>query len=182
MDIKGNMSTGVDCAEANVASENSSCQVKGVISSHKKVFPIFDKNFRTKSDPLKSIQLSIKKSPSATSRRRILLSSKEPPGMLYVTVIISLSVPALLHLHCLIHFFIILKPLLWSCILIRIIILGLSQALLDAGQKKIGPTYCEECGLLYSPGDYEDEKIHKKAHQRLDNLYSVQVSSNEDHQ
>lgn len=48
--------------------------------------------------------------------------------------------------------------------------------IIDAGQRVIGPVHCEECGLLYSPGDIEDEKEHRKAHSRLDNLFSIRVS------
>lgn len=47
---------------------------------------------------------------------------------------------------------------------------------LDAGQKVIGPVYCDECGLLYSPGDIEDEQEHRKAHARLNNIFSIRVS------
>lgn len=47
---------------------------------------------------------------------------------------------------------------------------------LDAGQKEIGPKYCEECGLLYSPGDFVDEEEHRKAHLRLQNTFSVSVN------
>lgn len=50
--------------------------------------------------------------------------------------------------------------------------------ILDAGQRVIGPVHCEECGLLYSPGDIEDEREHRKAHSRLDNLFTIRVRRN----
>jgi hypothetical protein len=46
---------------------------------------------------------------------------------------------------------------------------------LDAGQKEIGPRFCTDCGLLYSPGDFEDEEEHRKAHNRLENLFTITV-------
>ncbi|ODM93160.1 N-acetyltransferase ESCO2 [Orchesella cincta] len=52
---------------------------------------------------------------------------------------------------------------------------GLTQMILDAGQKEIGPVFCAECGLLYSPGDIEDEKEHRKAHSRLENLFCIRL-------
>ncbi|CAL8127425.1 unnamed protein product [Orchesella dallaii] len=55
---------------------------------------------------------------------------------------------------------------------------GLTQMILDAGQKEIGPVFCDECGLLYSPGDIEDEKEHRKAHSRLENLFCIRLWKN----
>ena len=55
-------------------------------------------------------------------------------------------------------------------------LIGMSQMVLDAGQKQIGPLLCIECGLLYSPGDFEDEEEHRKAHNRLTNLFTITVS------
>nr|XP_018913176.1 PREDICTED: N-acetyltransferase ESCO2 [Bemisia tabaci] len=42
--------------------------------------------------------------------------------------------------------------------------LGENQLLLDAGQKRFGATQCSECGLMYEPGDAEDEIQHAKYH------------------
>jgi len=105
----------------------------------KKVFPIFEKNFRPrKPDPLQEIQMTLEKSQqeqyNQAKRRKCLLGKKETPG--------------------------------------------LTQMVLDAGQKVIGPIHCEECGLLYSPGDIEDEREHRKAHSRLDNLFSIRLWKN----
>lgn len=44
--------------------------------------------------------------------------------------------------------------------------LGIDQYYLDAGQKVIGSIVCKECGLLYYPGQPEDEKNHKRVHKR----------------
>ncbi|XP_021945750.1 N-acetyltransferase ESCO2 [Folsomia candida] len=50
---------------------------------------------------------------------------------------------------------------------------GMTQMVLDAGQKQIGPKYCDECGLLYSPGDFIDEEEHRKAHVRIQNTFQL---------
>jgi len=52
---------------------------------------------------------------------------------------------------------------------------GLSQMVLDAGQKTVGPRECHTCGLLYSPGDFEDEETHRKTHLSLINTFSLNV-------
>lgn len=44
--------------------------------------------------------------------------------------------------------------------------LGIDQYYLDAGQKVLGTIVCEECGLLYYPGQPEDEKNHRRVHRR----------------
>jgi N-acetyltransferase len=55
---------------------------------------------------------------------------------------------------------------------------GLTQLVIDAGQKKIGPRFCDECGMLYSPGEPQDEELHRQAHVRLDNVHSVTIWNN----
>jgi hypothetical protein len=47
---------------------------------------------------------------------------------------------------------------------------------LDAGQKEIGPKLCGTCGLLYSPGDFQDEEEHRKAHLKIDATFTLTVS------
>jgi len=41
------------------------------------------------------------------------------------------------------------------------------QMIIDAGQKKIGPTHCETCGTIYTLGDPSDEKHHDQVHSGL---------------
>jgi len=41
------------------------------------------------------------------------------------------------------------------------------QAVIDAGQKEIGPVSCGVCGVIYSKGDPEDETSHNKFHNGL---------------
>ncbi|CAG7723175.1 unnamed protein product [Allacma fusca] len=55
---------------------------------------------------------------------------------------------------------------------------GLTQMLIDAGQKQIGPILCGDCGLLYSPGDLQDEDLHRKAHARLENFHTITLWKN----
>jgi len=98
----------------------------------KKVYPIFQKNYRPKVNPLKSLQRAIQK--STPRKKKSLLGKKETPG--------------------------------------------LSQMVIDAGQKRIGPIMCADCGLLYTPGEIEDEEEHRKAHARLDNLHTVMLWKN----
>lgn len=38
------------------------------------------------------------------------------------------------------------------------------QLIIDAGQKKFGHTTCPTCGMVYTLGDAEDEKLHTKHH------------------
>lgn len=40
-----------------------------------------------------------------------------------------------------------------------------SQLIIDAGQKHFGPIACSTCGMVYSAGEMEDEKIHSRFHQ-----------------
>ncbi|XP_077498044.1 establishment of cohesion [Amblyomma americanum] len=39
-----------------------------------------------------------------------------------------------------------------------------NQLIIDAGQKKFGHTTCSTCGMVYTLGDAEDEKLHTKHH------------------
>jgi len=55
---------------------------------------------------------------------------------------------------------------------------GMTQMVLDAGQKHIGPTLCKECGLLFSPGDFVDEEEHRRAHLRIDNTFKLTLWKN----
>jgi len=41
---------------------------------------------------------------------------------------------------------------------------GLKQAVIDAGQKKIGAEYCLLCDFVYTLGDSEEEKLHMEKH------------------
>lgn len=50
---------------------------------------------------------------------------------------------------------------------------GLTQTVLDAGQKHIGPKYCDECDMLYSPGEFQDEEEHHRAHIRMENAFKI---------
>jgi len=46
-----------------------------------------------------------------------------------------------------------------------------NQALLDAGQKVMGPVQCQTCGAVYSVGDPQEEEAHHRIHRgRLDTL------------
>lgn len=45
--------------------------------------------------------------------------------------------------------------------------LDVDQAVIDAGQKEIGPTSCGVCGAIYTKGDPEDEASHNKFHNGL---------------
>ncbi|XP_075525129.1 establishment of cohesion [Dermacentor variabilis] len=40
-----------------------------------------------------------------------------------------------------------------------------AQLIIDAGQKKFGHTTCAVCGMVYTIGEVEDEKLHTKYHQ-----------------
>ncbi|XP_040076549.1 N-acetyltransferase ESCO2 isoform X1 [Ixodes scapularis] len=40
-----------------------------------------------------------------------------------------------------------------------------SQLIIDAGQKHFGPIACSTCGMVYSAGEMEDEKLHSRFHQ-----------------
>ena len=42
-----------------------------------------------------------------------------------------------------------------------------NQAIIDAGQKRIGPVQCATCGGVYSVGDPEEEAAHTRLHQGL---------------
>lgn len=39
-----------------------------------------------------------------------------------------------------------------------------SQLIIDAGQKELGAKHCPSCNMLYTSGDQEDERTHKKYH------------------
>jgi hypothetical protein len=41
---------------------------------------------------------------------------------------------------------------------------GLKQAVIDAGQKRIGAEYCLLCDFVYTVGDAEEEKLHTEKH------------------
>ncbi|KAL7645612.1 UNVERIFIED_CONTAM: hypothetical protein RMT77_003998 [Armadillidium vulgare] len=43
----------------------------------------------------------------------------------------------------------------------------LSQLVIDAGQKKFGHVFCQECGVLYEVGDPEDENYHLSVHFKI---------------
>ena len=42
-----------------------------------------------------------------------------------------------------------------------------NQAIIDAGQKRMGPVQCATCGGVYSVGDPEEEAAHTRLHQGL---------------
>ncbi|KAB7501269.1 N-acetyltransferase ESCO2 [Armadillidium nasatum] len=42
-----------------------------------------------------------------------------------------------------------------------------SQLVIDAGQKKFGHVFCQECGVLYEVGDPEDENYHLSVHYKI---------------
>ncbi|XP_023213447.1 uncharacterized protein LOC111616245 [Centruroides sculpturatus] len=39
-----------------------------------------------------------------------------------------------------------------------------SQLIIDAGQKELGAKHCPSCNMLYTSGDQDDERTHKKYH------------------
>jgi len=41
---------------------------------------------------------------------------------------------------------------------------GLKQAVIDAGQKRIGAEYCLLCDFIYTVGDADEEKLHMEKH------------------
>lgn len=55
---------------------------------------------------------------------------------------------------------------------------GGEQMIIDAGQKEIGAKICKTCGMIYTIGQEEDEKLHAGYHQSyLINLkFSVMLS------
>ena len=48
----------------------------------------------------------------------------------------------------------------------------------DFGQKRIGATQCEVCGMTYTIADAVDEATHTKFHERLLNALKFPVSPN----
>jgi hypothetical protein len=124
----------------------------------KKFFPIFAKRFKPEVNPLREMIDKVNGSSNKSSPRRKprLIGKKETPGK-YCTIACRICG------WCAIVFI--------TCD----IVIGLTQLVLDAGQKKIGPRFCDECGMLYSPGEPEDEELHRQAHVRLESVHSITV-------
>lgn len=53
--------------------------------------------------------------------------------------------------------------------------LAANQMLIDAGQKKFGPTQCHECNIVYNVGDPSEEQIHLNYH-NLGGVFRFPVS------
>ncbi|WKX99946.1 hypothetical protein Q1695_014650 [Nippostrongylus brasiliensis] len=55
----------------------------------------------------------------------------------------------------------------------------IKQTTLDAGQKKFGGQYCQECDMMYSAESIDEVAMHDKHHNRLTDISNVKVSTSQ---
>ncbi|KAK6741805.1 hypothetical protein RB195_009590 [Necator americanus] len=53
------------------------------------------------------------------------------------------------------------------------------QAILDAGQRKIGGQYCKQCDMMYCIDNITEVAMHEKHHNRYSDITRVKVSSSQ---
>lgn len=58
--------------------------------------------------------------------------------------------------------------------------LGSKQLQIDAGQKKFGAKECPKCGMIFSQGEAEDEREHRKFHKQMDSVLRIAVRQSMD--